>query len=159
MRIELTPLSLAATGWQRFWPFHSTWQLQSYLLCVLGTLVTIGGLARLVWDVHMINAVSVAGGFVGALPSVFLARPARFGIRGPGRAQARALLEARLPLMGLERSAAGNGEWVYARRLPRLLRWDEQRVCLTMDEDMLWVSGHYALLLALRKTLRKADRA
>jgi hypothetical protein len=154
MRIELTPLTLTAAGWRRAWPFHSTWQLQSYLLCV-----PIGGLARLFWDVHMINAASVAGGFAGSLPSVFMAQPARFGIGGPGRAQARALLEARLPLMGLERSPAGDGEWVYARGLPAFLRWEEQRIHLAVDGNMLWVSGHYALLLALRKTLRKAGQA
>lgn len=156
MKIELTRLRLLDTGLRRFWPFDSAAQLQSYLLCVLVPLVGLGALAQSVWHAHVIGIPAVAGAFGGALPSVYLARPARFGVKGPGRAQALAALEARLPLLGFRLSDTETGLWVCRKRLPQLLRWDQQAVHLAMDGNTVWVSGHYAGLLSLRRFLRQA---
>jgi hypothetical protein len=155
MKIELTRLRLLETGLRRFWPFRSAAQLQSYLLCVLVPLVGLGALAQSVWHAHVIGIPAVAGAFGGALPSVYLARPARFGVKGPGRAQALAALEAHLPLLGFQPSDTETGLWVCRKRPPQLLRWNQQAVHLAIDANTVWVSGHYAGLLSLRRYLRQ----
>lgn len=154
MRIELGALRLQEADWRRWWPFHSTTQLQGYLILVLLVLVAGGALAQWMWGLRIIDAAAVAGAFAGTLPSIYLARPVRFTVRGADRATAFAVLEARLALLSCERVDGTGPVQVYRPASSRWPLWREPDVCLDRDGQALTVRGHRDIVRGLHAFLQ-----
>jgi hypothetical protein len=150
---EVGELRMTATGLRRFLLFHSLPQFISWAVIV----ALMYGLAAAV--VHLLGARQplglgvLFGGLGGTLPSVWLARQASFRVRGPERAQAWSVIEGRLCARQYHPPVVEDGVHRFRIKLPRLLRWDEQDVRMSMDRDGMLVSGPYGALLGLRRLL------
>lgn len=157
--IEVSAVQLTATGARRFLVFNSLAQFTSWLIFSLLTINVMSELAWLKWHVQTLNAGSLAGAVLGALPSVFLTRQARFHVHGMRPAQALAAIDARLRKRGYIHVASADGVHHYRGKLPRWLRWHEQDVRLAADAGGIRVDGPQAVLAGLRRFLLAARTA
>lgn len=151
--ITITDISFSSTGPDRFLLFHSFRQFFSYLVCVFVgiSIVAVSGYALLGWEVD--SGTAILMGFLGALPSVFLARQASFKIHGSARMQYYSALNDRLLVFGFEPTRVDQRETMYEKKLPKILRWDKSGVTVRTEDSFILVSGPYGTLLSLRKFL------
>lgn len=148
--VEVTRIELCEKGLKKYLLFYSASQLASWLVTLMLTMVLLNALIEFL---HLPRAgiSSLVVGTLGALPSVFLARPARFNITGPWRAQAAAALKSRLNAsMGL-RVTASDKETRYSQNLPKFLRWEKSHVTILEQQGAVVITGPYGALLGLRR--------
>lgn len=154
MRIELGRIQSTVPFRRRLLLFNSVPQFLSWVGCV-AAVILFGGL--LIWwhggdRAHF--GVPLIGALAGSLPAVWLARPSRFVVHGPGRAQAFQVLEERMLSGGFVHAGVEEGVHRYRRKQPRWLRWNEQDVHLSMERDVLLVDGPRVMLDLHRRALR-----
>ncbi|HEX8785398.1 MAG TPA: hypothetical protein VF793_04360 [Telluria sp.] len=151
--IELGKIRMSATGVKRVlvfqsWPQFASWvAIVALMFGICETVVHLAGLRK------PLGPGALFGGIGGALPSLWLARQASFRVRGSERAQAWSVIEGRLCARQYHPPVVEDGVHRFQIKLPRLLRWDEQDIRMSMDRDGMLVTGPYGALLGLRRLL------
>lgn len=151
--IELGEIRMTATGVRRFLVFESWPQLLSWAAIVALMFGVAEAVVHLVGARKPLGPGALFGGIGGTLPSLWLARQARFRVRGSERAQAWSVIEGRLCARQYRPPVVEDGAHRFQIKLPRLLRWDEQDIRMSMDRDGMLVTGPYGALLGLRRLL------
>lgn len=148
--VEVTKIEICETGRKRYLLFYSVSQFASWLVTVLSVEVILNALIA---AFHMPRASiqSIAVGVLCALPSVFLARPARFSVTGSWRVQAAVALKEQLNASKFKRTTVSEIESRYVQNLPKFLRWEKSHVTILEQRGTVLITGPYGALLGLRR--------